>query len=58
MAADKNVIMFVIMATAMGFLGVTGLEITVVSQEQQQADAIGCPIGGPGFNASKGRCIH
>jgi hypothetical protein len=33
------------------------MELAVLSQIQQDADAKGCVGGGTGFNASQGRCF-
>jgi hypothetical protein len=34
------------------------IEVALLSEAVQDADAAGCQPGGTGFNASKGRCFH
>jgi hypothetical protein len=51
---------FVIIAivSALALFGVVVVTVAVTIPLQQQAEARGCAPGGPGFNASKGRCFH
>lgn len=58
MTTEKNVLMFTIVAAAVGLLSVAALEIALIGQEQQQqVDAKGCKDNSVGFNGSQGRCF-
>ena len=43
---------------ALALLGVVVVTVAVTIPLQQQAEAVGCPAGTPGANASKGRCFR
>jgi hypothetical protein len=45
---------FVALILALGVLGIVVADTIIAIQE---AEAKGCPGGGTGFNASKGKCI-
>jgi hypothetical protein len=60
MTIEKINIAIIAIAAAIGVIGIVVTVETFVAPllQQQEAEARGCPLGSPGFNASKGRCFH
>jgi hypothetical protein len=53
----NNQLAIIALVAALSMLGIVVVTVTIPLQ-QQQAEAAGCPLGSPGFNASKGRCFQ
>jgi hypothetical protein len=51
-------IAIIAIVAALALFGVVVITVAVTIPLQQQAEAAGCPLGSPGFNASKSRCFH
>ena len=52
-----NVLALTIALVAVASVAVVAMELAVLNQLQQDADARGCPSNSPGVNASQGRCV-
>jgi len=50
-------ITIVAILAALALLGVVVVTVAVTIPLQQRAEAAGCPLRNPAFNASKGRCF-
>jgi hypothetical protein len=55
---DNQQLALIALVAAVALLGVVVVTVAVTIPLQQQAEAIGCPAGTPGANASKGRCFR
>jgi hypothetical protein len=55
---QDNQLALIALVTALALLGVVVVTVAVTIPLQQQAEAVGCPAGTPGANASKGRCFR
>ena len=54
---ESKYLMFVVALVAISTVAVAAMELAILSQMQQEADAIGCKTS-TAFNASKGRCFR
>jgi hypothetical protein len=54
---DPKYLVFAVALVAVASVAVAAMELAVLSQLQQDADAKGCPPGLSGYNASQGRCF-
>jgi hypothetical protein len=58
MQKNQQQLALIALVAALALLGVVVITVAVTIPLQQQAEAVGCPAGTPGANASKGRCFR
>ena len=53
----QKYLVFTVTLVAIAGAALAAMELTVLSQNQQEADAKGCSPGLTGYNASQGKCF-